>query len=74
MGFMDRLREDAARRLEQKARIEEAKAGKSLRRTAPHIRKADRLNARAEKLKGPDTGHGKGCVCKTCCDQRLGRR
>jgi hypothetical protein len=36
--------------LEQKAAIEEAKAGKSLRRSKPHVKEADRLRAKADRL------------------------
>jgi len=37
--------------LEQNARAEEAKAGKTFRRSGKHARAADRLNRRAAKMR-----------------------
>jgi hypothetical protein len=38
-------------KLEQQAAVEEAKAGKTLRRSKPHVRKASSLRKQAERLR-----------------------
>jgi hypothetical protein len=58
MGFMDWLRkqseagrQERIRRAERGARVEQAKAGKSLRRSKPHIKAAERAEAKAACLR-----------------------
>lgn len=41
---------ERVRRLEEKARISEAKAGKTLRRSKKHVREAARARVKAERL------------------------
>lgn len=84
MGLLDRinstLRKQQIRNLDERAKIEEIKAGKSLRRTKPHVREAERLRLKADKLRQDQAAgmaadaHAPSCVCKACCDARLARR
>jgi hypothetical protein len=49
-SFRDKIAANAAKHLEQRAAIEEAKAGKTFRRSGKHVRAANRLRKRAEKI------------------------
>jgi hypothetical protein len=48
---MSFLRSRTIKHMEQRAAIEDAKAGKTFRRSGKHVRAADRLRKRADRLK-----------------------
>jgi hypothetical protein len=52
MGLWDSFTEAAGRQAEQKARIHEAKAGKTFRRTKKHLKKAAKMQRAADRNLG----------------------